>query len=198
MYSGKSYSRKVVVGNQTVIVDSYLEEKVLRRLENSSFHNLWIKPTVGLNVGKNNYTPDIELSVQLDGMTHRALVEIKPAVRYFTTYIQKRMVGVAAHYHTQLLLLYAEEEDQWYRIDHKTGMLREFGMPIPGKIPIAKLYKPLALPASSVYNHSYKKAAMPAIAKGLANFMLEIIAAFFVTPKKRKYQGRSRRSAYRR
>lgn len=185
------------IGDRIVTVDSHLEERVLRKLDENGFRGLWAKPSIGINVNRSNYTPDIELSVQLDGMTHRAVVEIKPAANFFTPYICRRMIGIARHYHTKLLLLYAEKEDSWYRIDCKTGVLSQCGAPVPGNIPIKKLYKPLSIPAAKVYSHYYDKAALPALGKALMSFIIEALLAPFITPKRRRrghnYRRRRRR-----
>jgi hypothetical protein len=193
-YQGKRISRTVTIGEKSVIVDSQLEERVIRYLDSHGFHDRWDKPAVGLNVGASNYTPDVELSVLVDGMTHRAIVEIKPAKHYATPYILHRMANVAAYYHSNVLLLYADQERSWYRIDIKTHTLTPCTFPTPSTIPIAQLYKPASLPAQSVYDHQYTKAALPTIGNAFLEFVVALITAPFTTSTKQK---RTRTSRYR-
>lgn len=182
-------TRTVVIGGISATVDSLLEERVIRHLDSNGFHGLWDKPLVGLNVGDSNYTPDIELSVQMDGMTHRAIVEIKPAKRFLTSNILRRMIAIAGYYHSHMLLLYADKEKSWYRIDVKTSAVLPCAPPTPGSIPIAKLYKPASLPSRSVYNHAYTKAALPTMGNAFIEFLIALIAAPFGSssqPRRRK------------
>jgi hypothetical protein len=185
-YQNSAKPRKVSIGDNEVIVDSALEEYVLRQLEEHGFHGLWIKPLVGLNIGSSNYTPDIELSVQIDGKSQRALVEIKPARDYFTKYIFRRMKGVANYYQTKILLLYADKQKSWYRIDYGTGKLTRCELPEAGLIPIEKLYKPLAMPARRIYSHHYKRPFFLTIAGMSLDFVAEIIRLVFAGPKRAK------------
>ncbi len=177
MYQGSGYKHSDYVGGQNVSFDSKLEKRVLEWLDNSGFAGRWHKPTLGINVGDSNYTPDIELSVQYQGMTHRAIVEIKPTLAHFNDYISRRMRGVAPHYYTEMLLLYSEKENTWYRIDMITGTLSVFGIPIPGETPIHKLYKPLTLPAQPIYSHRYNKRLEPikSTLKGATNVVEAVI-----------------------
>lgn len=195
MYRIPSNRHWANIGGEHIFVDSNLEEKILSNLEATGFAERWRRLEHGLNVGANNYTPDLELSVQHDGLTHRALVEIKPYKQAFTPYISERMRGVAKHYATNLLLLYADKENTWYRVDIKTGELENFGVPIPGMLPISKLYKPITLPAKRVYNHTYVKKFRPVM--GALNLTAKLVAdsaeAIVVGPKKLKHRRTSRR-----
>lgn len=180
MYRGRSHHHWAEVGGQRVFFDSDLEERVLRDLEANGFSGRWHKPDFGLNVRRYNYTPDIELSVQFEGMTHRALVEIKPYRQAFSNYISRRMRHVAGYYFSDLLLLYADKEKRWYRIDRKTGALSDFGRPVPGALPLKKLYKPIGIPAPRVYNHHYKKRLTPVLST--VGFLLESIVVVLQGP----------------
>lgn len=193
MYYGRSVSRSVAIGNQKVVVDSKLEERVLRHLEETGFQNLWLKPSKGVHLGKDNYTPDIELSVEIDGQTHLAVVEIKPTKPHFTQNQKRRMIGIAGHYKTDVLLLYTEKQDRWYRIDAKSGQLTEFGAPRPGAILIKDLYKPWTIPARPVYSHRYRQAAIPAIGNGILDTIVAILASPFVSPPKGRRRSHRRK-----
>lgn len=149
---------QITIDGQTFMVDSNQEEKLIRWVEANGFHDKWIHRDYGVNVGQNNYTPDLELSVLLpDGMTHRALVESKPSLNRFNDYISRRMRGVAKHYYSEVLLLYTHDTDTWYRIDIKTGQLSRFGVPVPGDYPINKLYKPFTKKAPRIRSHTYRQ-----------------------------------------
>lgn len=146
-----------------------------------------------MSVGTNNYTPDLELSIQLDGRTHRAIVESKPDLASFTPYVSRRMRGIAKHYYSDVLLLYAHDKDIWYRIDIKTGTLQEFGTPAPGKKPIHALYAPLTVRARSVYAHTYRK--RPEVIKKAARVVIDgghsfLIGMFGVEEKTRRQRRR--------
>jgi hypothetical protein len=187
MYRGSSNHHWTTIGGQRIFVDSNLEERVLQELEATGFTQRWSKPEVGLSVRGYNYTPDIELSVQFEGMTHRALVEIKPNRQLFTNYISRRMRHVARYYFSDLLLLYVDTEKQWYRVDQKTGALSDFGQPVPGTIPLKKLYKPIGIPARQIYNHRYKKRLTPMLST--VSFLLESIVLLLQGPRKAPRQG---------
>jgi len=191
IYHSRGNKHTAVIGGKSVAVDSNLEERVLRWLEDNGFANRWEKPAIGLNEGVSNYTHDVDLSIQLDGLTHRALVEIKPSKKYFTAYISRRMRGVAKFYNAAILLLYCEKENIWYRVDVKTGALSEFGVPVPGKLTINILHRPLAWDACSIYAHRYKKRIRPGIIfiRGLADTMETLI----VGPKTRKRRRRRKK-----
>lgn len=147
---------EITLAGNTFWVDSNQEEMLLRWLEGNGFQGRWRRLDDGLSVGHNNYTPDLELSVQFDGMTHRALVESKPSKRFFTDYVSGRMRGVTRHYFSDVLLLYVHDEKKWYRVDKKTGMFSDFS-PVPGEILINKIYRPFTKKARSVRYHRYRK-----------------------------------------
>lgn len=188
---------QITVDGRTFWVDSNQEEYLIRWLEDSGFSKRWRRLGTGLTVGKNNYTPDLELSIELDGMTHRALVESKPTLAAFTPYVSRRMRAIAKHYFTKLLLLYVHDTATWYRIDIKTGELSKFTELVPGKIPITKLYKPLTVTAKRIYAHRYRKRAGPVIVKKAASVVVEGVAetitALLGPTKKRKARRRRRR-----
>ena len=171
-----------MIGGKVVRVDSLLEERVIRAFEENGYAGRWFKPIVGINVGLKRYTPDLELSVQENGQTHRALVEIKPAVSFFTPDISKRMRGVAKYYHSKILLLYADTEKAWFRIDIKTGRLDPCHVPPPGEIPISKLWRPAYAKAPRAYSHLYKRRLGVTVAHKSLNIISEIIAAVFMGP----------------
>lgn len=154
MYRGNQHD--ITINGNTFTVDSNLEERVIRWLENNGYSDLWERPTHGANVGSSNYTPDLLLSVQIGTMTHTAIVEVKPDLDRFTDYVSRRMRAVARHYYSDLLLLYTSNDNAWRRVDTKTGALVLFGPPIPGKIPISKLHRARTKRARSVFNHSYE------------------------------------------
>lgn len=80
MYSRRGHRHQITVDGKTFWVDSNQEEALILWLEENGFHDKWRHLDYGLKVGKNNYTPDLELSVFFDGMTYRALVESKPTL----------------------------------------------------------------------------------------------------------------------
>lgn len=184
MYRIPTRPRQIVIGNQTVIVDSKLEERVIRKLHANGY--TWVKPTKGINVGRYNYTPDLELSVQHNDKSHRAILEIKPGQPFFNTYISRRMLGIRRHYETELFLIYFDQPGAFYRLDTK-GVLAPLELPPPGKIPIHKLYNPVSMKAPAVYSHRYIKKIRPGIA-GLTILVsiLETFAKAMVPPRRRR------------
>ncbi len=169
---------EITVDDKTFWVDSNQEEYLIRWLEENGFHECWLRRDHGVSVGINNYTPDLELSIQLDDMTHRAIVESKPELASFTSYVSRRMRGIAKHYFSDVLLLYVHDKNIWYRVDIKTGDMEVFGIPVPGKIPIQKLYKPITIRARSVYAHNYRK--RPEIVKKAARVAIDSAQSFLV------------------
>jgi len=145
------------IDGMAVKFDSDLEERVLRELLSRGFHGRWRRPEIGISHRNFNYTPDLELSVGGDGMDHRAIVEIKPSLKFFGDDISRRMRRAAKHYPADLLLLYTDDDKKWRRIDRRTGMTQEVGFPEPGNLTIDQLYKPLSVKSRSVYNHHYAK-----------------------------------------
>lgn len=189
--------RRVEIGGKKVTVDSQLEERVLLWLENHGFHERWRKPDVGLHYLGSNYTPDIELLIELDGMTHLAIVEIKPVLegRYgFSPYIFKRMRQAAKLYFSKVLLLYVDKTQTWYRIDAKTGELTEFGTPKPAAKTIDISYKPFTIPSRSIWSHRYKQRLDHALFNSVLNFTADVLKAFvvalFTNPKPRRRRRR--------
>lgn len=142
-------------------VESQVEERFLRWIEVNGFSNRWERPNIGLHARGKNYTPDIYLMIEYGGMSHRAVVEVKSVLddqRYgFTDYVSLRMRRASRVYFTDMLLLFVDKTQTWYRVNPKTGSLAEFGVPVPARIPISKAYKPLTVRSTSVWNHRYKQ-----------------------------------------
>lgn len=181
----------ITVDGKTFQVDSNQEEVLIRWAEANGFHDRWMRRDYGVSRNGNNYTPDLELAVQLDGMTHRAIVESKPELAAFNSYISRRMRGIARHYYTELLLLYVHDTKTWYRIDIKTGALSNFGVPTPGINPISASYKPWTKKAPRVYAHTYRqRIEFGKIVLNITADVLEGFVKLVVGPPKR---GRRRR-----
>ena len=196
MYYKRANQHTAIIGGKKILVDSNLEESVLTWLENNGFHDRWRRLQSGFSVGKNNYTPDLELSVELDGTFHRALVEIKPDKQSFTDYVSRRMRGVAPHYNTQLMLLYADKEKSWYKIDIKTGdlLLLDTNLLLPGKRSIRMIPGRLTVSSRQIYSHKYtKKLNLLSIA---AKLSAETLQTIIVGPKKSKKINKTSRRRY--
>lgn len=192
-YGGRGSRHEITLAGKTFWVDSNQEETLLRWLEDNGFSERWRRLDHGLNVGRDNYTPDLELSVQLDGMTHRALVESKPVLAAFTPYVSRRMRGVVGHYFSNVLLLYIHDKKKWYRVDIKSGELSDFS-PVPGDIPIKKIYKPFTKKAPSVRYHRYRqRLQLGKIAAGKFVDILEFSVNAIFGPRKKKRR-RTKRS----
>jgi hypothetical protein len=175
-YNKRSPPRRVVIGHRTIFVDSKLEERVIRYLDTHGYDNHWERNEHGISVWRYNYTPDLTLSVQFEGMSVRALIEIKPSVAHFTPEISTRMRKVAKFYYSQLCLLYSDREKCWYRVNIKTGKLEHMQLPPAGHIPIDKLYSPKKLEGRRIYNHRYIKRFNPfLLASILVENILEIL-----------------------
>lgn len=195
-------SWQVAIGGKTVCVDSKLEERVLEWLEDNGFSNRWDKPDIGLHAGGKNYTPDVYLMIEYEGLSHRAIVEIKPVLHHyifgFNDYIFKRMCKAARVFFADILLLYVEEDNTWYRINSKTGGLTNFGIPVPARITIDKAYKPLTIRAKSVYSHQYSERLDHAMARSTLSATTSVLQTaiqglFGFTKPKRKTRRRTRK-----
>jgi len=190
--------RQVTIGGKTVRVDSYPEERFLHRLEANGFSERWEKPDVGLHQGGKNYTPDVYLMIEYEGLSHRAIVEVKSVLHHekygFNDYIFRRMRKAARVFYADILLLYVEENNTWYRIDSKTGELSDFGVPVPAKITIDRAYKPFTVRAKSVYAHRYNqrldRAAARSVLSSSASVLETIIQTLFgpAKPKRKSYR----------
>jgi hypothetical protein len=177
------------IGDKDILVDSDLEERVLRWLEINNYS--YSRSDVGVSYWGSNYTPDVLLSVLYKNETYGAIVEIKPAKSFMTPYILRRMCKAGSKY-SNLLLLYAEKENMWYRINPKTYEFTEFGVPVHGRIPIEGIYSPWSTAAKSVYYHKYKKPVEPV--KRVIEFSLDVATdiakALFAPPKSTTRYGR--------
>lgn len=162
MYERSGVRREVLIGNQKIEVDSKLEENVIRRLESSGYSGFWIKPRLGLNSGRYNYTPDLELAIYYKGKNRRALVEIKPMKSYFTSYISLRMRKVA-RFTSYILLLYLEDEKKWYVINRHNGRLTPIILPPHATLKQKNNNYILTQSAQSVYQHQYRKRINPLV-----------------------------------
>ena len=116
---------------------------------------------MGSVAGKSRYTNDFELSVLHNGRSQRAIIEAKPYKSKLTTDIARRMRETANFYRTDLFLLFVRDKNKWYRIDHKTGELREYGTPVPGTVPLSKLPKALSLTAEKRGGKYYQRRFNP-------------------------------------
>lgn len=177
----------VEISGKRLWVDSQLEAKVLRWLEANGFADRWDKTNMGAVIGKSRYTPDIELAVELDGTTHRAIVEIKPYITAFRAKDIRRMQGIAGYYKTKLLLLYADREKSWYRIDTKTGEQSSFDTPIPGHLPIKSLPKSFSLTSQISGKHAYHRPFSP------LRWFAELLEFIILGPKRKPKNHRRKR-----
>jgi hypothetical protein len=185
MYYYPPNAHRVTIGSQKISVDSALEETVIRRLEASGFHDKWVKPHIGLQVGSYRYTPDIELAVMSRGRTIRALVEVKPTRAHFTTEIASRMIGVASFYPIVELYLYTDRGSQWYSVDVRSGAAIICKRPMPGNVSIAQLKRPLSITSSRAYHHHYHKRFV--LWKSMLNFLNDLFLDLLTgTPKSRR------------
>jgi hypothetical protein len=181
--------KQIRVAGQTIWVDSLLEERVVLWLEHNGFSGRWRKPLIGLNVGSRNYTPDIELYIEYEGLMHMAIVEIKPVLHGkfgFNDYIFKRMRIAAKVYFAKILLLYVADTDTWYRIHNKTGLLTEFGIPVPAAKPIDATYRPFTVKARSVGYHHYKQRLDYRLLDIFADGLKAVAQALFVQSHSRR------------
>jgi hypothetical protein len=97
-----------------------------------------------------------------------------------------------------MLLVYTHDFKSWQRIDIKTGEILSEAVPVPGKIPIDKLYKPLTRKGSKIWSHQYRQRLE--LGKRTMLFSLDLIergvkalTLMLVTPPKTK-----KRRTYRR
>ncbi|HXH26857.1 MAG TPA: hypothetical protein VNG90_03095 [Candidatus Acidoferrum sp.] len=187
-YAHQGHQHTAEINGQLIKFDSNLEEKVVKWLVEHGYQNHWRRMDRGLNVKRFNYTPDLELALQIDGQTHRALVEIKPRFEFLSADIARRMAGVAKHYFTDTLLVYVDQGQAWYRLDLKTLNLVPTILPPPGAIPINKLRESWKINAKSVYSHHYVKRVewekWPLVLLGGAMKALLLLLGSIVGPSK--------------
>lgn len=200
MYQSRGNRHEVTIDGETFTVDSNQEETLLLWLEENGFHKKWRQPEYGMQIGKWRYKPDAEISVRVaDNMSIRAIVESKPVLEYLNDDQKLRMRKVAKFYHTDMILLYVHDIKKWYRVDIKTGTLSEYGVPVPGHLPIDKLYKPFTRHGSKVFHNEYRQRlelGKRATLKGLElieAMMVGTVRAFFAPPKRRRRAKRSSR-----
>lgn len=200
MYQSRGNRHEITIDGRTLTVDSNQEEALLTWLEEDGFHDKWRQPEYGMQIGKWRYKPDAEISVRVaDGVSTRAIVESKPTLGHLGEKQKFNMRKVAKFYHTDMILLYVHDIKKWYRVDIKTGALSECGVPVPGHLPIGKLYKPFTRYGSKVFHNEYRQRlelGKRSTLKGLElieSVMLGIVRAFFAPPKRRRRTKRSSR-----
>lgn len=158
MYKSRGNRHQITVDNKTFWVDSNQEEALIRWLEENGFHDRWRHMDYGMQVGSYRYTSDLEVSIQTsNSMTTRAIVESKPTLKFLSDKQKLAMRKTAKFYGTNVLLLYTHDFKSWQSIDIKTSDILSEVVPIPGKIPIDKLYQPLTRKGSKVWNHQYRQ-----------------------------------------
>jgi hypothetical protein len=190
-YLAKGKRHTIQLGNMTIKVDSLLEGRVLTWLHEHGF--TFERGKTGVSRGDKRYTQDIWLSVEHGGLTHKAMIEIKPKKSFFTKYIYRRMIAAGKRY-TDLFLLYADKEKQWYIINPKKYELTKLDKLVPGKIPINKLYKPLTIRSKTIGSHKYRQAIEPIRwgATLLINLTADLISATFNPPKRKRHRRKKR------
>ncbi len=161
MYHIKAKPGVVTINGKPIKYDSQNELKLIEWLERSGFSGLWQRNNIGAVNGSSRYTNDFELSVLHDGQTKRAIVEAKPYKTALTPNIIKRMQGTMSFYKTDLLLLYIRDNNTWYRIDAVGSGLSEYGNPVPGLVPPAKLPKSFSLTTEKRAGKQYHKPLNP-------------------------------------
>lgn len=200
MYKSRGNRHQVTIDGKTFWVDSNQEEALIRWLEANGFHDHWRRSEDGIQVGRYRYTPDIEVSVLTeDGMTTRAIVESKPTLGHLGEKQLIAMRKTAKFYGTDVLLLYTHDFKEWQRINIKTGEILSELTPVPGKIPINKLYKPLTRKGSKVWNHQYRQRlelgtrTILLAANLLEKSMRSLVNTLFPTKRLRRRTYRKRR-----
>jgi hypothetical protein len=200
MYRSKGNGHQITVSGKTFWVDSNQEEVLIRWLENNGFHDRWRRTDYGIQVGNYRYTPDIEVSIQVnEKMTTRAIVDSKPTLGHLSADTIKRMRKTAKFYATDKLLIYTHDFKSWQRINIKTGEILSEAVPTPGKIPIDKLYEPWTRRGSKIWSHEYRQRlelakrillfSLVLIEKGLRVFVKSLIP----TPRRKRRSYRRKR-----
>lgn len=184
MYRYKARPGVVEVNGKRIHVDSQNEAKLIGWFEASGFSGLWQRTNLGAANGGSRYTNDFELSVLDGGQTKRAIIEAKPFKRALTPNIVKRMQGTAAYYKTDLMLLYARQENAWYRIDAKTGAISDCGVPVPGKLPLSRLPKPFSLTAEKRGGRYYARRFNP------VGWLADVVIGIVQGPKPKRRRAR--------
>lgn len=137
--------------------------------------------------------PDAEISVHVaENVSTRAIVESKPTLGYLGDKQRLNMRKVAKFYHTDMILLYVHDVAKWYRVDIKTGVLSEYGTPVPGHMLIKNLYMPFTRSGSKVFNNVYLqrldlgKRATLRILDVIEVLVVGTVRAFLAPPKRRR------------
>lgn len=178
MYKKPATATNVTIGGQTIHVDSALEAQTIRWLENHGFSGRWRRLHRGISFRGSHYTPDLELAIEREDGTHRALVEIKPTLRHFTSDydLLRRMHGIRNYYKTRYFLLFVGETKSWFRIGTTSGSLVPFYDLKPGKLTIRQLEQPFHFPTWRIYDHHYS--SRPEIAWKLLVGFTHLLEAF--------------------
>ena len=147
---------QLTIDNQTVWLDSLNEATALERfITTYGFSGKWERPEHGIKHAGKFYSPDFELAINHYGNTARALVEVKEYRKNFTKAMVERMCGVASHYATDSLFLYAVKTDKWYRIVQRGGLVRECPAPLPGTLQLSDMKSPSRFVTKNYYGRKY-------------------------------------------
>jgi hypothetical protein len=187
MYQRKAKPSWQVIDGKMIYLDSMMEAKIINRLIKSGFSKKWRRTLSGLASGSSHYTPDIELSINHDGMNRRAIVEFKPNnTAEFTIDRRAAMLASSRYYKDALCLLYIERTKQWYLIE-PTLQLQKIPSPTPGGVEIGILSRPrLSVPVLLTYGRIYRSRPLAAIGTITAHGLEFGVSSLFGHNKRRK------------
>lgn len=179
------------IDGQRVYTDSLAEATFIKRLVKDGFSGKWRRTRTGIESGHSRYTPDVELSIDVDGKSYRALVEYKSqSATEFTMRDRRRFSGITKHYPNALPYLYVCKTKQWYLIN-PNGKLTRTNQPIPGMILIDALPKPAyTIPVFNRYARIYQIRPLNYWAKIFANMLEFGVQAIFAKKMSRRRRRR--------
>lgn len=148
-----------------VHTDSRMEADFIKHLVKQGFSKKWRRRRWGIVQGVARYTPDVEISIDDNGVSKRALVEFKPSnTREFSMQDKKRMIISSKYYKTIILLLYINKTNQWFEINQDSS-LRKCTPPKPGTKTITQLPEYWSMPLIGPYGRVYRSKLSTQIAK---------------------------------
>ncbi|OGL21557.1 hypothetical protein A2707_05995 [Candidatus Saccharibacteria bacterium RIFCSPHIGHO2_01_FULL_45_15] len=192
MYKSPAKPGWYKVDGENVYLDSKSEAIFIRRLVRNGFSGKWRRPS-GVALGKNQYTPDFELSVVWNGQNSRAHVEYKSTSATEFEMDHRRRALAALHYHgsNPLLLLYVNKTKRWYYIDHTTKHVINCTRPTPSSLQISA-YQPARsrVPITNKYGRKYKSDTKAFFGNKIADALEFSVKMIFGSPKKKRKKRR--------
>jgi len=194
MYHVKSKPGSHYIDHQWVHTDSLMEAVIITQLVENGFSLKWRRSKRGISFGYARYTPDVELCVDYQGHSVRAIVEFKAqSATEFTKKSRLRMLTSMRYYSRAIPLLFVYSTKQWYEIGKDTNLIAILP-PKPGLLNISQLSRPrIFVPVSTTFGHSYSALPTPLLMSKMADGLEFGVHLMFGSPKSYRKARRARR-----